>query len=126
MGTASRPDPKSVNVGPIVLLGAPGAGKGTQAAVVAEKLKLAHIASGDLFRSAVKKGTELGKLVKGYMERGKLVPDGSPCGRAADYAGVARRLDLYLSDHVSRALHRAAPLLAGVASGSGENLGIMG
>lgn len=59
----------------LVFLGAPGAGKGTQAAVVAEKTKMAHIASGDLFRAAVKKGTELGKLVQGYMEQGKLVPD---------------------------------------------------
>ncbi len=58
-----------------VFLGAPGAGKGTQAAKVAESLKIAHVASGDLFRDAVKKGTELGKLVKGYMEQGKLVPD---------------------------------------------------
>jgi adenylate kinase len=59
----------------LVFLGAPGAGKGTQAAVVAEKIKLAHIATGDLFRAEVKKGTELGKVVKGYMEQGKLVPD---------------------------------------------------
>jgi len=59
----------------LVFLGAPGAGKGTQAAVVAEEMKMAHIASGDLFRAAVKKGTELGKLVQGYMEQGKLVPD---------------------------------------------------
>jgi adenylate kinase len=59
----------------VVFLGAPGAGKGTQAAVVAGKLGLAHIASGDLFRQAVEKGTELGKSVKAYMEKGTLVPD---------------------------------------------------
>jgi adenylate kinase len=59
----------------VVFLGAPGAGKGTQAAVVAGKLGLAHIASGDLFRQAVEKGTELGKSVKDYMEKGTLVPD---------------------------------------------------
>ena len=59
----------------MVFLGAPGAGKGTQAAVIAAKMKLAHIATGDLFRDEVKKGTELGKLVKEYMEQGKLVPD---------------------------------------------------
>ena len=59
----------------LVFLGAPGAGKGTQAAVVASKLGLAHIASGDLFRQAVEKGTELGKLVKAYMDKGTLVPD---------------------------------------------------
>ena len=59
----------------IVFLGAPGAGKGTQAATVAQELKLAHIASGDLFRQAVEQGTELGIKVKSYMEKGMLVPD---------------------------------------------------
>jgi adenylate kinase len=58
-----------------VFLGAPGAGKGTQAAIVSQKLGLAHIASGDLFRQAVAKGTELGKLAKSYMDKGGLVPD---------------------------------------------------
>jgi adenylate kinase len=59
----------------LVFLGAPGAGKGTQAAVISRKLGLAHIASGDLFRQAVEKGTELGKSVKNYMDKGALVPD---------------------------------------------------
>ncbi len=59
----------------LVFLGAPGAGKGTQADIVSRKLELVHIASGDLFRQAVSKGTELGKLVKSFMERGELVPD---------------------------------------------------
>lgn len=58
-----------------VFLGAPGACKGTQAAIVSQKLGLVHIASGDLFRQAVAKGTELGKLAKSYMEKGELVPD---------------------------------------------------
>jgi len=59
----------------IILLGAPGAGKGTQASVVAQKLNLVHIASGDLFRQALAQGTELGIQAKSYMERGTLVPD---------------------------------------------------
>ena len=59
----------------LVFLGAPGAGKGTQAAIVSQQLKLTHIATGDLFREAVKKGTDLGKLAKTYMEKGELVPD---------------------------------------------------
>jgi len=59
----------------LVFLGAPGAGKGTQAAVIADKLGVAHIASGDLFRQALEKGTELGKLAKSYMDKGTLVPD---------------------------------------------------
>lgn len=59
----------------VIFLGAPGAGKGTQAAVVAEKLRLAHVATGDLFRQALKEGTSLGLEAKKYMEKGQLVPD---------------------------------------------------
>jgi adenylate kinase len=59
----------------VIFLGAPGAGKGTQAAEVAIELKLAHIATGDMFRDAQKKGTALGLKAKEYMEKGKLVPD---------------------------------------------------
>ena len=59
----------------LVLLGAPGAGKGTQAAMISRKVGLAHIASGDLFRQAVEKGTKLGQSVKAYMDKGMLVPD---------------------------------------------------
>lgn len=59
----------------IVLLGPPGAGKGTQAAVISKELGLAHISSGDIFRENLKKETELGKLAAGYMNQGLLVPD---------------------------------------------------
>ena len=59
----------------LVLLGPPGAGKGTQAATLAAQLGLAHIATGDLFRRAQEQGTELGRLARGYMEKGQLVPD---------------------------------------------------
>lgn len=59
----------------IVLLGPPGAGKGTQAQVISRELSLAHISSGDLFRENLKNQTELGKLAQGYMNRGELVPD---------------------------------------------------
>jgi len=59
----------------IVFLGAPGAGKGTQAAIVAQELKLAHIATGDLFRQAQEQGTDLAMKAKSYMEQGMLVPD---------------------------------------------------
>ena len=59
----------------IIFLGAPGAGKGTQAARVAEEMKLAHIATGDLFRRAQEQGTELSRKARTYMERGALVPD---------------------------------------------------
>jgi adenylate kinase len=59
----------------IVILGAPGAGKGTQAAAVAEKLKAAHIATGDMFREAQEQETELAGQARSYMEKGQLVPD---------------------------------------------------
>ena len=59
----------------IVLLGPPGAGKGTQAQHLSEKLGLPHISSGDIFRENLKNETDLGKLAKGYMDRGELVPD---------------------------------------------------
>ena len=59
----------------LVLLGPPGAGKGTQAASMVEKYNIVHISTGDLLRAAVKAGTELGKEAKGYMESGQLVPD---------------------------------------------------
>jgi adenylate kinase len=58
-----------------ILLGAPGAGKGTQAAMLVGALKIPHVASGDLFRDNLGRGTELGLLAKKYMEEGKLVPD---------------------------------------------------
>ena len=60
----------------IVLLGAPGAGKGTQAAKLVEEFATPHISTGDILRAAVKNQTELGKKAKGYMDAGDLVPDG--------------------------------------------------
>ncbi len=59
----------------IVLLGPPGVGKGTQAKILAEKTKLAHISSGDLFRENLKNQTELGRLANSFMDKGELVPD---------------------------------------------------
>lgn len=59
----------------LVILGAPGAGKGTQAALLAEKLNTPHLSTGDILREEVRKGTELGKRAQEYMDRGDLVPD---------------------------------------------------
>jgi adenylate kinase len=59
----------------IIMLGAPGAGKGTQAKMIAEKYSIPHISTGDIFRANIKNGTELGKEAKTYMDQGKLVPD---------------------------------------------------
>ena len=58
-----------------ILLGPPGAGKGTQAAKIVEKYGVPHISTGDIFRENIKKGTELGKKAQEYMNRGELVPD---------------------------------------------------
>ena len=59
----------------IVMLGAPGAGKGTQAKMIAEKYTIPHISTGDIFRANIKEGTPLGLEAKSYMDQGKLVPD---------------------------------------------------
>jgi len=59
----------------VVLLGPPGAGKGTQAKVLSKKFKLVHVSTGDMLREAVKKGTQTGKTAKTYMDKGELVPD---------------------------------------------------
>lgn len=59
----------------IIMLGAPGAGKGTQAKMIAEKYQIPHISTGDIFRANIKNGTELGREAKTYMDKGELVPD---------------------------------------------------
>ena len=59
----------------LLLIGPPGGGKGTQAKELAEHFRVAHVASGDLFRKHQRENTELGQLAKSYMERGELVPD---------------------------------------------------
>ncbi len=59
----------------IIMLGAPGAGKGTQAKLIADQYQIPHISTGDIFRANIKNGTELGKKAKSYMDQGLLVPD---------------------------------------------------
>jgi len=59
----------------IIMLGAPGAGKGTQAQMIAEQYHIPHISTGDIFRANIKNGTELGKKAKEFMDKGQLVPD---------------------------------------------------
>lgn len=68
----------------IVLVGPPGAGKGTQAAYLAKNLSIPHISTGDLFRANISQGTELGKQAKAYMDAGNLVPDEVTIGMAKD------------------------------------------
>ena len=68
----------------IILLGAPGAGKGTQAELLSQWLQVPHISSGDLFRSAIQNGTELGLKAKAFMDSGELVPDEVTIGMVAE------------------------------------------
>ena len=78
------PDPKSRNTGPVILLGAPGAGKGTQAKLIAERYGIPQISTGDILRDNVARGTELGKKAKAVMEGGGLVSDDLVCAMVAD------------------------------------------
>ena len=68
----------------IIMLGAPGAGKGTQAKQIADKYSIPHISTGDIFRANIKNGTELGKKAKQYMDQGALVPDELTCDLVMD------------------------------------------
>ena len=68
----------------IIMLGAPGAGKGTQAKQIASKYEIPHISTGDIFRANIKNGTELGKKAKAYMDQGALVPDDLTCDLVMD------------------------------------------
>ncbi|HEX3095030.1 MAG TPA: adenylate kinase [Candidatus Angelobacter sp.] len=75
---------KNISVGSIVLLGPPGAGKGTQAKLIAKHYGIPHISTGDILRSNVARGTELGRKAKAVMERGELVSDDLVNGMVAD------------------------------------------
>ena len=68
----------------IIMLGAPGAGKGTQAKQIADHYSIPHISTGDIFRANIKEGTELGKKAKEYMDKGALVPDELTCDLVMD------------------------------------------
>ncbi len=68
----------------IIMLGAPGAGKGTQAKQIAAKYEIPHISTGDIFRANIKNGTDLGKKAKEYMDQGLLVPDELTCDLVVD------------------------------------------
>jgi adenylate kinase len=79
----SAAEPGATCVGPIVLLGAPGAGKGTQARKIMDVHGVPQISTGDILRENISKGTELGKQAKAFMERGELVPDNLVCDMVA-------------------------------------------
>jgi adenylate kinase len=75
---------KDIAVGPLVLLGAPGAGKGTQAKIISERYGVPQVSTGDILRDNVGRGTELGKKARAIMDRGELVSDDLVCGMVTD------------------------------------------
>ena len=94
----------------IILLGAPGAGKGTQAEVLEEQLNMVHVSSGDLLRDNIKRGTELGSVARGYMDKGELVPDNLVIEMIADRIAAPDAEHGILLDGFPRTLPQAAAL----------------
>ena len=96
----------------IVMLGAPGAGKGTQAQRIAEKYGIPHISTGDIFRSNIKAGTELGKKAKSFIDQGLLVPDEVTIGMLLDRIHEADCENGYILDGFPRTIPQAESLTA--------------
>jgi adenylate kinase len=94
----------------IVLLGAPGAGKGTQASLIEEKYHLLHISTGDIFRANIKGGTAIGKIAKSYIDAGKLVPDEVTCDIVKDRLTWDDAKSGYMLDGFPRNLFQAGEL----------------
>lgn len=94
----------------LVILGAPGAGKGTQAVNLAEKLKVPHISTGDIFRSNIKGGTPLGKLAKEYIDKGALVPDDVTIGIVKDRLQQEDCMTGFILDGFPRTIAQAESL----------------
>ena len=94
----------------IILLGAPGAGKGTQATKIAEKYGIVHISTGDIFRANIKGGTEIGKLAKSYIDAGKLVPDEVTCDIVKDRLTWDDAQSGYMLDGFPRNIFQAKEL----------------
>jgi adenylate kinase len=94
----------------IVLVGPPGAGKGTQAAYLAKNLSIPHISTGDLFRANISQGTELGKQAKAFMDAGDLVPDEVTIGMAEDRLDQADTAGGFLLDGFPRNENQARAL----------------
>ena len=96
----------------IIMLGAPGAGKGTQAKRIAEKYSIPHISTGDIFRANIKNGTELGKKAKSYMDQGLLVPDELTCDLVVDRISQPDAANGYVLDGFPRTIPQAEALTA--------------
>lgn len=94
----------------IIMLGAPGAGKGTQAKQIAAKYHIPHISTGDIFRANIKNGTELGKKAKTYMDQGALVPDELTCDLVMDRIQQDDCADGFVLDGFPRTIPQAEAL----------------
>ena len=94
----------------IIMLGAPGAGKGTQAKKIAAKYGIPHISTGDIFRANIKNGTELGKKAKTYMDQGLLVPDELTCDLVMDRIQQDDCKNGYVLDGFPRTIPQAEAL----------------
>ncbi len=94
----------------VILLGAPGAGKGTQAKMIADAYGIPHISTGDIFRANIKGGTELGVLAKSYIDRGELVPDDVTIAIVEDRIKQPDCKDGYLLDGFPRTIAQAEAL----------------
>ena len=99
----------------IIMLGAPGAGKGTQAKQIADKYSIPHISTGDIFRANLKAGTDLGKKAKEYMDQGLLVPDELTCDLVMDRIGQEDCKNGFVLDGFPRTIPQAEALDAALA-----------
>lgn len=105
----------------IVLLGPPGAGKGTLSEILLRDEKLAHVSTGDIFRSEIGKGSDLGKLAKSYIDAGKLVPDEVVADMVAAKLLSAECADGFLLDGFPRTINQAG-LLENALAKAGKKL----
>ncbi len=99
----------------IIMLGAPGAGKGTQAKQIADKYSIPHISTGDIFRANIKNGTDLGKKAKEYMDQGLLVPDELTCDLVMDRISQDDCTNGFVLDGFPRTIPQAEALDAALA-----------
>lgn len=99
----------------IIMLGAPGAGKGTQAVGIAKEYHIPHVSTGDIFRANIKKGTPLGQKAKSYMDQGALVPDDVTIGMLLDRIAEADCKNGYVLDGFPRTIPQAESLKKALA-----------
>ena len=94
----------------LIIMGAPGAGKGTQSEKISEKWNIPAVSTGDMLRAAVKEGTEMGKLAKSYMDGGQLVPDDVVIGIIKDYLSSDKCSNGFILDGFPRSIPQAEAL----------------